>query len=217
MARASIIRLTIVLAVGLAFGASPVTAQDVQPGVYDYFIHHSRHGRIGQHRMTVSRDDDRLIVEHASRIAVKFLFAIAYRRDAHHREVWQDDRLIAFESEIDDNGEIMRVEASAEGDRLVIDGADGVVEAPAETVPTQPSHVGAIERRWFMKVGTGELLEASVERGEPATVMVAGKDIEVTPYVVSGGLEHEVWFDDTGLWLKWRLARDGGTISLTRE
>lgn len=217
MRRASTACLVVLLAIGLAFGAPPGMAQGVEPGVYDYFVHHAIHGRIGEHRMTVSRDGERLIVEHDSRIAVKFLFTIAYRRDARHRGVWQDGRLIAFESETDDNGKLMRVEARAEGERLVIEGTDGVIEAPADTVPTQPSHVGAIERRWFMKVGTGELLEATVERGEAATMMVSGKAIEATPYVVSGGLEHEVWFDDTGLWLKWRLARNAGTISLIRE
>lgn len=192
-------------------------AQSVAPGVYDYFIHHAVHGRIGEHRMAVSRAGDRLIVEHDSRIAVKFLFAIAYRREARYREVWRDDRLIAFEGVVDNNGEVMAVEARAEDDRLLIDGGGGVIEAPAETVPTQPSYEGAIERRWFMKVGTGELLEGTVERAEPATVMVAGEDVEATRYVVSGDLEQEVWFDQTGLWVKWRLARNGGTISLMRE
>jgi len=210
-------RLVLVLTAGLALGAPGAPAQGIEPGVYDYFIHHAVYGRIGEHRMTVSRAGDRLIVEHDSRIAVKILFAIAYRREARYREVWQDDRLIAFDAVIDDNGELMEVEARAKGDRLLIDGADGPIEAPADVAPTQPSHEGAIERRWFMKVGTGELLEATVERAGPVTIMLGGKQVEATRYDVFGDLEQEVWFDDSGLWVKWRLARDGGTISFMRE
>jgi len=215
--RASIASLVVPLLIAWLPGSPPAMAQKAQPRVYGYFIHHESQGRIGRHRMTVRRAGDRLIIEHDSRIAVKFLFAIAYQREAHYREVWQDGRLIAFESTTDDNGELMRVEARAEGDRLVIDGMNGVIQAPASTVPTQPSHEAAIGRRWFMKVGTGELLEGTVERAEPAAIKVAGKRIEATRYTVTGDLEHEVWFDPAGLWVKWRLVRDGGTISFTRE
>lgn len=201
----------------LAFAARPVAASGVQPGVYDYLIHHSIHGLIGRHEMTVRRDGERLTIEHDNEIEVGILFTVAYRREAHYREVWQNGRLVRFESRTNDDGELLEVTAHAEGDRLVIEGPNGVIEAPAETAPTQPSHVGAIDRRWFMKVGTGELLEANVEHGERDEVMVAHGQIEATPYRLSGDLDQEVWFDDAGVFVKWLLPRGGGTVTMMRE
>ena len=207
----------VALAVAAA-AAAPATARGVEPGVYDYFIHHSIHGRIGEHRMTVEKDGEALVIEHDSEIALGLLFTVIYRREARSREVWQDDRLVSFESVIDDNGTILEVRARAEGDRLVIEGSNGrVSEAPGEIATTQPSYEGAIERERFLKVATGEVVEARVEPTGPNTVQVAGEEVEASHYRLSGELGREIWFDNAGLWVKWQLDRGGGTVTLMRQ
>jgi hypothetical protein len=201
-----------------AMAAAPAAARSVEPGVYDYFIHHSIHGRIGEHRMTVERNGDALVIEHDSEIALGLLFTVIYRREARSREVWQDDRLVSFESVIDDNGTIHEVRARAEGDRLLIEGSNGAArEAPGDVATTQPSFEDAIERQRFLKVATGEVVEASVEPTGPDSIMLNGRDVAATRYRLSGELGREIWFDDAGLWVKWQLERGGGTVTLMRR
>jgi hypothetical protein len=206
----------VALAVAAA-AAAPATARGVEPGVYDYFIHHSIHGRIGEHRMTVEKDGEALVIEHDSEIALGLLFTVIYRREARSREVWQDDRLVSFESVIDDNGTIHEVRARAEGDRLVVEAGNGVSEAPGEIATTQPSYEGAIERERFLKVATGEVVEARVEPSGPDSIMLNGRDVAATHYRLSGELGREIWFDNAGLWVKWQLERGGGTVTLMRQ
>jgi hypothetical protein len=207
-----------VVALVLATATAPAVARGVEPGAYDYFIHHSIHGRIGEHRMRVEEDGEALVIEHSSEISLGLLFTVIYRREARSREVWQDERLVSFESVIDDNGTILEVRARAEGDRLVIEGSNGRVgEAPADVATTQPSFEGAIERKRFLKVATGELVEVSVEPTGPDKVTVGGREVAATHYRLSGELGREIWFDDAGLWLKWQLERGGGTVTLMRQ
>lgn len=197
--------------------AAPATARSVEPGVYDYFIHHSIHGRIGEHRMTVATDGDALVIEHDQEIALGLLFTVIYRREARSREVWQDDRLVSFESMVDDNGRIYEVRARAEGDRLVVEGSNGVSEAPGEIATTQPSFQSAIERERFLTVATGEIVEVQVEPTGSDSIMLNGQDVTATRYRLSGELGREIWFDDAGLWVKWQLERGGGTVTLMRQ
>jgi hypothetical protein len=125
------------LAVLLVFSAD-AHALDA-PASYRYRIQHQIFGDIGEHRMAVRREDDLIVVEHTAELAVEILGLTAFRRRTRFREVWRDDRLIEFEGLVEDNGEPFPVSARAEGNRLVVEGSAGRIEAPAATVPSEPS------------------------------------------------------------------------------
>lgn len=187
------------------------------PASYRYRIHHQIFGDIGEHRMTVRREDDAIVVEHTAELAVEILGFTAFDRRTRFREVWRDDRLIEFDGLIEDNGEPFPVKARAEGDRIVVEGTAGRTEAPAATAPSEPSLEFAIERDWFFDSKTGELLNATVTPAgrEP---LKAGQDVvDAIKYEVTGDLEQHVWFDGSGAWVQWRLWRQGAAITLTRE
>ena len=55
--------------------------------------------------MTVRREDGAIVVEHTAELAVEILGITAFHRRTRFREVWRDERLVAFDGLVEDNGE----------------------------------------------------------------------------------------------------------------
>jgi hypothetical protein len=187
------------------------------PADYRYRIHHQIFGDIGEHRMTVRRENDLIVVEHTAELAVEILGFTAFHRRSRFREVWRDERLIAFDGVVEDNGEPFPVHARARGERLVVEGTAGRVEAPAGTAPSEPSLEFAIRRDRFFDSKTGELLHAKVTAAGREPLKIGQDVVDAARYEVAGDLEQHVWFDPTGVWVQWRLWRQGAAITLVRE
>jgi hypothetical protein len=208
--------LAVLLVFAAEVGSLEVRALEA-PASYRYRIHHQIFGDIGWHRMTVRREGGRVVVEHTAELAVGIFGLRAFHRRTRFREVWQDDRLIAFDGLLEDNGEPFPVTARAEGDHLIVKGRAGRTLAPPGTAPSEPSLDSAIQRDWFFDGKTGELLSASVSSGGRAPLELGGRVVEATRYDVTGDLEQQVWFDASGAWVQWRLWRQGAAITLVRE
>ena len=187
------------------------------PARYRYRIHHQIFGDIGEHRMTVARAGDAIVVEHTAELAVDILGLTAFHRRTRFREVWQGDRLVEFEGLVVDNGEPFPVSARADGERLVVEGSAGRIEAPAATAPSEPSIERAIRRDWFFDSKTGALLNATVTPTGREPLKIGDEVVEATRYGIAGELDQQVWFDATGAWVQWRLWRQGAAITLVRE
>lgn len=210
-------RLATCLILGLALWPGVAPGAEVTPGTYHYRVEHQLYGDIGRHHLRLRRDGEALIVEQWAEIAVQLWLFTAHRRESRYREVWRGDRLIAFDGLTVDNGEAAEVTVRAEGDRLVIDGPAGRIEAPADTAPSQPSHEGAAAPPVFMDFRTGALLEAKVKAAGAEMIEISDRPVEAQKYEVSGELAQTVWYDATGIWAKWQFERGGGTVTLTRE
>ncbi|HSA83239.1 MAG TPA: DUF6134 family protein [Geminicoccaceae bacterium] len=203
--------LALLIASGGALAAEPAS------GSYHYRIRHALFGDIGAHEVTVRHEGGRVVVEHRAHLMVRLLGITAHERRSRYREVWQDDRLVAFEGLTVDNNERFEVRARAEGDDLVVEGASGRSLAPAATVPSQPSLAGTALRNRFFDIKTGELLDATVRPAGPEWLKLRDRPVAAEKYEVTGELEQIVWYDATGLFAQWRLWRQGAAITLTRE
>jgi hypothetical protein len=187
------------------------------PASYRYRIHHQIFGDIGEHRMTVRLEDGAVVVEHTAELAVEILGLTAFHRRTRFREVWEGDRLVAFDGLVVDNGERFPVRARAERGSLIIEGSAGRIRAPPGTAPSEPSLERAIRRDRFFDSKTGELLGTQVTAAGREPLEVGPGIIEATRYEVSGELDQHVWFDASGAWVQWRLWRQGAAITLTRD
>jgi hypothetical protein len=187
------------------------------PASYRYRIHHQIFGDLGEHRMTVRREDGAIVVDHTAELAVEILGLTAFHRRTRFREVWRDDRLVEFEGLVEDDGEPFPVTARADGDHLVIEGRAGRTLAPAATAPSEPSLESAIEREAFFDSRTGALLRATVTAAGREPIEIGDGVVDTIRYEVSGDLDQHVWFDQSGAWVQWRLWRQGAAITLTRE
>lgn len=204
-----------VLAILLALSADARALE--LPATYRYRIHHQIFGDIGEHEMTVRREDGSIVVEHTAELAVEVFGITAFHRSTRFREVWRDERLVEFDGLVEDNGERFPVAAHAVGDRLVVQGPAGRIEGPADTAPSEPSLEFAIEREWFFDSKTGALLNTAVTRTGREPLKVGDRVVEATRYEIAGDLEQHVWFDGSGAWVQWRLWRQGAAITLVRD
>jgi hypothetical protein len=142
---------------------------------------------------------------------------LAFQRRTRLREVWRDKRLIEFEGLVQDNGEGFPVAARAVGDRLIIVGPAGRVEAPPGTRPSEPSLELAIRRDWFFDSRTGKLLRAQVTPAGREPLKLGAAVVDAARYEIATDPAQQVWFDAAGVWVQWRLWRQGAAITLTRE
>ena len=182
-----------------------------------YVIHHETYGDIGTHVLNFSCDGNDLIVETDVDVKVKVLFVTAYQRKAHYREVWRGDRLIAYDARTDDGGDVYVTKAHIDGDHMIVDGVEKGVAVPLDTVSSHPWNIDVVKRPLIFGQRDGRIHEVDVEVAGPAHVDIHGKKVEAEKYVVTGGMERELFYAADGTWLQWRLERDGKMITVTRE
>lgn len=187
------------------------------PERVEYAIHHETYGEVGRHVITFSCREGDLVVETTIEGEVRVLMVPLFKRDGTYREVWRDDRLVAFDSRIVDNGEVYEVSARANGGHTVIDGRRGRIEAPPTIVSNHPWNHDVIERTLLFDTQRGRLQEVEVTPAGTETVIVGGREVAAHKYRITGDLERELWYDDAGNWLRSRLEHDGAKITLTRQ
>lgn len=182
-----------------------------------YVINHETYGDIGTHVLNFTCEGEDLIVETEVDVEVKVLFVTAYERRAHYREVWRGDRLIAYEAETNDGGDLYATTARIDGNDMVIDGVEKSVRAPLDTVSSHPWNIEVVDRALLFGQRDGRILKVRSEAAGSETLTIGGRPIEARKYVISGDLERELLYDADGNWLQWRLDRDGKTITITRQ
>ena len=202
---------TLVLPIAPAL-ACPHPAQRVE-----YAIHHETYGDVGRHVITFSCQGNDLVVETAIEGEVKVLMVPLFKRNGSYREVWRGDRLIAFDSRTEDNGEVYEVSARAGRDRTVIQGRRGRIEAPPTVVSNHPWNHEVVGRTLLFDTQRGRLQKVQVTLSGTETITVAGRTVAAQKYLVTGDLERELWYDAAGNWLQSRLEHDGAKITLTRQ
>ncbi len=207
---------TLLLALCLV-GTGPAAACPQPPGRVEYVIRHEAYGEIGRHVIGFACAGEDLIVETRVHSEVEVLLMPVFRREARYREVWRGDRLLAFESRFEDNGEVFEVRARASGERMVIDGENGRIEAPASVVSNHPWNAAVVLRPLLFDTRSGRLQQVRVTPAGDATISLGGRAVSARKYRVTGDLERELWYDRDGNWLQSRLAYQGKAITLTRR
>ncbi len=195
----------------------PVLACATPTGRAVYQIHHETYGDIGRHVVNFRCRGDDLVVETDIEVDVKLLFFTVYRRSAHHREIWRDDRLIAYEARTEEDGELVVTKARVEGDQIVVDGLQGRVAVPLDTVSSHPWNEAVVERELLFDMKDGGLLHVQVTKAGEEMLDLDGRKIKARKYLVRGDLERELWYDENGDWLQWRLYSNGDAVTMTRR
>ena len=182
-----------------------------------YVINHETHGDIGTHVLNFRCEGDDLIVETDVDVKVKILRITVYTREAHLREVWRDDRLIAYDAETDDGGDVYETRARVEGEKMIVDGVEKGVAVPLDAVSTHPWNVSAVDRTTIFGQRDGRVRKVRVEDAGWEALKIDGRSIDAQKFVVRGDMERELFYGADGTWLQWRLVRDGKTVTITKR
>lgn len=171
---------------------------------------------IGSHELRIRREGGRIVTDVDIDLEVKLAFVTLYRYRHRNREVYEDGRLVHMSSRTDNNGEDLAVEVKREGDRLIVDGPAGRVEAPGDLVPTtywQPRTV--LAGRWIDSQ-SGRIAESRVEALGSETIRYEGRDLACRRYALRGDLDCDLWYGDEG-WAKLAFEVSGSRISYQRR
>lgn len=180
--RAARVALLSVLA---ASAAIPARAAEATPEGFVIFCNGQP---VGSSVIRFRRDGEELVVETAAsaRITAGFLTLFTYRHVG--REVWHGDRLVALDTQTDDNGTRMAVRGRATPDGFRVEGIDGAALLPADIRPTSYWRHDAMQQRRLLDTENGRVLDVTaIEIGRPA-----GQGAPRVKYRLSGQVKHEL-------------------------
>jgi Family of unknown function (DUF6134) len=209
--------LTLCLLAASAAMSAPSQACDHPPGQEVYKVDHETYGEIGRHVITFSCQGEDLLVETKISGKVTMLSLPIYTLDGSYREIWRRDRLISFESRVNDNGEQFEVSARAEGDQMVIDRRRGVIEAPATIVSDHPWNFAVLDRPLLFDARRGKLRHVQVKPAGEETLVIGGREVAAKKYQMTGDLERLLWYGEDGSWLQSQLEYGGSKVFVTRQ
>jgi len=204
------------LAFSLVGAFSAEVLAEAPPGTYRYKIERSG-SEIGRQALAVGKDGDKVTVSDEIAVKVKVAFVTAYTFDHSRRETWQDGKLIALETRIDDNGTKSTLTAKAEGDKLVIKGPDGESTQALGIMPTGYWNVATVKQTKLFDSETGKIMNVSFSGGEAQKVdLGGGRTVDAKKWLMAGDKKAELWYDSRDVLVKQRFeARDGSMIVYT--
>lgn len=182
-----------------------------------YRIHHETYGEIGSHKLVFHCDGEDLIVDTDVKVDVKVLFVTVYKRRAQYREVWRENQLVSYDAWTDEAGDEYVTKARLEDDQMIINGVKPALSVPIDTVPSHPWNANVVDRGLLFGMKDGRLLKVDVEDAGEELIDIGDKTIKAKKYVVRGDIERELWYDQQGRWLRWRLESRGKTVDISRE
>jgi hypothetical protein len=169
---------------------------------------------IGRHAVAFRREGRALTVEIEIDIAVSFAFIPVFAYRHRNREVWQDDRLQALDSETDDDGRAYRVAARRTAAGLQVAGSGGTFLAPADILPTSYWNPRTVAQTRLLDTQGGRLLDVA-PRLVGEEVLDGGE--AARRYRLSGDLDLDLWYSPDGEWLKTAFETRGAAVSYARR
>lgn len=153
----------------------------------------------GSYYMTIEeRPDGTLVQTGRADVTVRVLFrtfTYAYRG----KETWRENRLVAVESHSNDDGKQLQLrgEATPSGLHVVANGRTSVVPADVWTMsywrlPPKDQRPAEIN---LLDTDTGRIVRGRLQLIGPSVLAVAGTQVTVNRYSLTGGAQASLWFD----------------------
>jgi hypothetical protein len=199
------------LGLALAAAAPATRAADLADGTYAFKVF--REGDpIGSHTVTARHEGGDLVLDIAVDIKVKVAFITAYRYEQTRREVWREGRLIAFESDTNDDGKKAKTSGKLEGDMLVVTGPDGTQKVRPDIISNSWWNPDLAKQSELLNTFDSKLLKVKIEDAGEESVETAKGPVKAHRYAIAGDLEREVWYDAEGRWVHMRTGRGGTPV-----
>jgi len=175
--------------------------------------------RVGQHRLSFSRQGPVLRVDIRMELDFRVLLLFRYRFRYSASEWWQGGALQRLEVELDENGEQSRISARKSGEVLQIRGDPIRGESlssdqPLPLLTTNHWNPEALQQQALLNTLTGEISQVQVEFEQQDRVRGGSDYIRARRYHYGGGLsDTRVWFDEKQRWVGMSfIAQDGSEI-----
>ena len=169
--------------------------------------------KVGFHRVRFSGSGDDLTVRSDFELEIDFLFLTAFRYLYRSEGQWRQGQLERLTATVDDDGEDFAFGVFRDGLQLRIEKAGGTITMDAPLFPTTHWNAGVLDQSQVLNTLTGLINQVRIEPRARESVTTERGEVPATRYAYTGELETEVWYDDSGRWVKLRFdGRDGSNI-----
>ena len=172
---------------------------------------------LGHHRVSFRREAQDLHVEVDIKLEVKLLFVTVFSYRHRNHEVWRDGRLVAIDTETDDDGEDFWLRGRATAAGLAVEGSSGSFLAPAEVMPTSYWNPKTVARTQLLDTQRGRLIQVAIAPAGVESLSLAGRPVEARRYAVTGDLTLDLWYTAEGEWAKTSFEARGAEVVYARR
>jgi len=207
-------QLISVLGLCAGFAAPAVHGAHAASQVLTYNVEHPSYGDIGTYTNTVSQNGNTAEVKTDLHIAVKMIGIPVFHQDATRDEQWQNQRLVAFRSQTDDNGTNINVSGKAEGTNFAITSTtNGKLSAPPQVHPSNPWAPFVLKTDTMMSTKTGKISPVTVKDTGEVTMTFDGRPMRVHQWFVDDDKHQVVWIDERGVVVAFQTQEQGAAIN----
>ncbi len=172
---------------------------------------------LGHHKVFFRDEGGDLHVEIDIRLEVKLAFFTLFRYRHTNREVWRDGRLLAIDTQTDDDGEGFWLRGRAAEAGLQVEGSSGSFLAPADIMPTSYWNPLTVESTRMLDTQRGRLIDVDIEPAGVETMTLAGKPVRAERFKVTGDLVLDLWYTSQGEWAKTSFVARGAEVVYARR
>lgn len=166
---------------------------------------------IGYHDFVLEEVDDQLRLQSEANFEYKLMFVKLYGYEHENTETWDDGCLTGIESKTDANGKPFQVSGSLEGNRFVLNGADGEVVLPSCSMSFAYWNPSFLKQERLINTQNGEVLEVEVSEPERVEIEVRGILQPALRYRLGAGeMKIELWYSENHEWLALETEARGG-------
>lgn len=187
----------------------------------DYRFHVLMNGDlIGEHRVIVERDENETRV--AIDVALKVTFGpfTLYSYDQENRALWRDGVLQSFRAITNDDGEdfdliAQRHKSDSRQLHVSLNGAD--FEPREVWFPTTYWNKETLTQSKLLSTQDGEIQEITVAGAGREKIVFRGEVVSVDKYALRGDLDVDLWYDQSGEWMRLAFTFKGRDFVYDRQ
>lgn len=167
---------------------------------------------IGTHVLNFRRDGVDLTVDIAVDLRVTAFGQTVYTYRHRATEIWRDNQILSVKADTDDNGQKLSMVATATESGLNVDAGGKQYVLPLGYVPTSHWNPAWLNAQGLINTASGEALHPVVKKQAVERIATATAQIEATRYTVTSPRQGEIWFDNSGHWVKGRFVASDGSV-----
>jgi len=174
---------------------------------------------IGKHIFTFSRSGDRIAVESEINFQIKKLGIVLYKYHVKGTEIYENGKLIKFNSKTDQNGKKKYVNMTLEDGEFVIDGSSYKGKAPENYLLGTWWNHSIVKAKAQISAVSGRIIEQKVTFLGKETIKIGDKNYNALHFNFSSTdeklakdkkLNTDVWYDEKSQnWLKATFKKKG--------
>jgi len=152
---------------------------------------------LGTAAIRFRHDGADLHVDVAIDLAVEVIGIDVYRYTHRNHEVWRDGKLVAIDTQTDDNGTKHEVKGRAIAEGFRVDNGKAVVIADADIMPTSYWNPDVVNRKRLLNAEDGKLVDVSIAADGEETLKLENADLTARRYRMTGDLKLTLWYAPT--------------------